>query len=50
MSKQDSNIALLALDQQYDFEPGGQLPVALGDEIINGIAQLMGKYSEIVLT
>ena len=50
MSKQDSNIALLVLDQQYDFEPGGQLPVAHGDEVVSGIAQLMGKYSEIVLT
>lgn len=47
---EDLSTALIVIDQQYDFEPGGQLPVTEGDEILNGIAELMGFYSEVVVS
>lgn len=50
MSKKDINVALLVIDQQYDFEPNGQLPVAQGDEIVEGIARLMSDFSEVVVS
>lgn len=46
----DPHVALLVLDQQIDFEPGGALPVAHGDEIILGISLLMGEFRNVVLT
>lgn len=47
---EDSNTALIVIDQQYDFEPGGQLPVTQGDEILDGIAQLMRTYKEVIVS
>ncbi|MCM2348955.1 MAG: isochorismatase family protein [Bacteriovoracaceae bacterium] len=46
----DPHVALLVLDQQIDFEPGGALPVAHGDEILQGISLLMGQFRNVVLT
>jgi len=36
--------ALLVIDMQYDFIPGGSLPVAEGDNIVKPIATLMQKF------
>ena len=36
--------ALLVIDMQYDFMPGGPLPVAEGDTIIQPISSLMQKF------
>ena len=38
--KIDKKDALIIVDMQYDFIPGGSLPVEEGDLIINGINQL----------
>ncbi|MFW9783693.1 MAG: bifunctional nicotinamidase/pyrazinamidase [Candidatus Heimdallarchaeota archaeon] len=46
--------ALIIVDMQYDFMPGGALPVKEGDQIINDINLLAGKFKKsnaiIVLT
>jgi nicotinamidase/pyrazinamidase len=42
--------ALLVIDVQNDFCPGGALQVAGGNEIIIGINQEMTKYDYIILT
>ena len=42
--------ALLVIDVQNDFCPGGALQVAGGNEIIPGINQEMMKYDYIILT
>jgi len=42
--------ALLVIDVQNDFCPGGALAVASGDEIISRINRLLGDYSVRVLT
>ena len=42
--------ALLVIDVQNDFCPGGALQVAGGNEIIPGINQEMTKYHYIILT
>lgn len=42
--------ALLVIDVQNDFCPGGALAVAGGDEIIAGINMLMGQFDAVVLT
>ena len=42
--------ALLVIDVQNDFCPGGALQVAGGNEIIPGINQVMTKYDYIILT
>ena len=42
--------ALLVIDVQNDFCPGGALQVAGGNEIIPGINQEMTKYNYIILT
>jgi len=49
-NSEESKTALIVIDQQYDFEPGGQLPVIQGDEIVDGIAQLMESYKEVVVS
>jgi nicotinamidase/pyrazinamidase len=41
---------LIVVDQQLDFEPGGFLPVAHGDEIVSSINQFMGPFAEVILT
>lgn len=42
--------ALIVIDMQNDFCPGGALAVAGGDEIIGRINGLMGGFSTVVLT
>lgn len=42
--------ALIVIDVQNDFCPGGALAVAGGDEIINRINGLMGDFATVVLT
>jgi len=42
--------ALIVIDVQNDFCPGGALAVAGGDEIIGRINALMGEFATVVLT
>ncbi len=42
--------ALIVIDVQNDFCPGGALAVAGGDEIVGGINALMGEFQVVVLT
>ena len=42
--------ALIVIDVQNDFCPGGALAVAEGDRIINRINRLMGDFATVVLT
>ncbi|MCB2114959.1 MAG: bifunctional nicotinamidase/pyrazinamidase [Rhodobacteraceae bacterium] len=45
-----SHEALIVIDVQNDFCPGGALAVAGGDEIVPGINALMGEFAVKVLT
>lgn len=45
-----STDALIVIDVQNDFCPGGALAVAGGDEIISRINGLMGDFATVVLT
>lgn len=47
---EDASVALLAIDQQADFEPGGALPVAGGDEIAEPISEWMARFQTVVVT
>lgn len=42
--------ALIIVDVQYDFLPGGALPVALGDTVIPVINHIQGNYDVVVAT
>lgn len=42
--------ALIVIDVQNDFCPGGALAVAGGDEIVPGINALMPEYDAVILT
>ena len=42
--------ALLVIDVQNDFCPGGALAVAGGDQIVPGINALMGDFAAVILT
>jgi nicotinamidase/pyrazinamidase len=42
--------ALLAVDLQYDFLPGGALAVPRGDEVLAPIAALLPRFPTVVLT
>ena len=42
--------ALIVIDMQYDFCPGGALAVAEGDAIIPTINRLIGKFDHVILT
>ncbi len=42
--------ALLAVDLQYDFLPGGALGVPHGDQVIEPIAALVPRFHTVVLT
>ncbi|WP_429812655.1 bifunctional nicotinamidase/pyrazinamidase [Ensifer sp. B1-9] len=42
--------ALIVVDVQNDFCPGGALPVAGGDEIVPMINGLIGRFEHVVLT
>ncbi len=42
--------ALLVIDMQIDFMPGGALAVAEGDQIIPGINALASRFDHVILT
>ena len=42
--------ALIVIDVQNDFCPGGALAVAEGDQIVAGINALMGDFDTVILT
>lgn len=42
--------ALLVVDVQYDFLPGGALGIEKGDEILPVINELLGKYDFTIMT
>lgn len=42
--------ALVVIDMQYDFCPGGALAVAGGDEIISAINRLIVNHDHVILT
>ena len=42
--------ALIVIDVQNDFCPGGALAVAGGDQIVPGINTLMGEFAAVILT
>ncbi|WP_273690701.1 bifunctional nicotinamidase/pyrazinamidase [Ketogulonicigenium vulgare] len=44
------NEALIVIDVQNDFCPGGALAVAEGDQIVAGINDLMAQFQTVVLT
>jgi nicotinamidase/pyrazinamidase len=46
----ESTDALLVIDMQIDFLPGGSLAVADGDAIIPGINALAARFEHVVLT
>ena len=46
----DTTHALLVIDVQNDFCPGGALAVAGGDQIVPGINVLMGDFAAVILT
>ena len=45
-----ANEALIVIDVQNDFCPGGKLAVAGGDQIVPGINALMAEFPTVVLT
>jgi nicotinamidase/pyrazinamidase len=45
-----ANEALIVIDVQNDFCPGGALAVSGGDEIVPGINALMDEFAAVVLT
>ena len=45
-----ANEALIVIDIQNDFCPGGSLAVAEGDQIINRVNRLMDDFSAVILT
>ena len=45
-----ANEALIVIDMQNDFCPGGALAVAEGDTIVPGINALMEEFRAVVLT
>jgi nicotinamidase/pyrazinamidase len=45
-----SNEALLVIDMQNDFCPGGSLAVTGGDEIVDGINAMMAEFGSVLLT
>jgi nicotinamidase/pyrazinamidase len=47
---QPSNHALIVIDVQNDFCPGGALAVTGGDEIVPGINALMDDFTAVILT
>lgn len=42
--------ALIVIDMQNDFCPGGSLPVAGGDKIVPLINEMIGRFEHVVLT
>ena len=50
MNGKASEVALIVVDVQNDFCPGGALAVAGGDEIVAPINRLIEKFENVVLT
>lgn len=46
----DPRTALLVIDMQYDFMPGGALPVADGDALLPVINRLGARFHNVVIT
>lgn len=46
----DATSALLVIDMQLDFLPGGALPVTDGDAILSGINALAASFEHVILT
>jgi nicotinamidase/pyrazinamidase len=46
----DQNAALIIVDVQYDFLPGGALAVNRGDEVITPILQIIDQFKHVVAT
>ena len=47
---QNANHALIVIDVQNDFCPGGKLAVTDGDKIVPGINALMAEFATVILT
>jgi nicotinamidase/pyrazinamidase len=45
-----SNSALIVIDVQHDFCPGGALAVADGDAVVAPINAMMGQFDHVILT
>ncbi|GFM50170.1 bifunctional nicotinamidase/pyrazinamidase [Pseudomonas capsici] len=45
-----ANCALLVIDMQYDFMPGGQLAVADGDAVLPLINRLGERFTQVIVT
>jgi nicotinamidase/pyrazinamidase len=45
-----ANEALVVIDVQNDFCPGGALAVTGGDQVVQGINALMGEFRAVILT
>lgn len=50
LQKMPSNSALIVVDVQYDFLPGGALAVANGDAVIPVINRVARRFENVVLT
>ena len=50
MTIQPARDALIIVDQQLDFQPGGALAVADGDTIVEAINRLAKHFTEVILT
>ncbi len=50
MNGKTSEAALLVIDVQNDFCPGGRLPVREGDRVVPVINRIMGAFSHVVAT
>ena len=50
MNKLDDATALIIIDAQYGFMPGGGLPVAGGDAIVPVINRIAPRFANVVLT
>jgi len=50
LASTSKSAALIVVDQQLDFEPGGALAVAEGDLIVQGIVALLSKFETVVFT
>jgi nicotinamidase/pyrazinamidase len=46
----DATSALLVIDMQVDFLPGGALPVTDGDAVLSGINALAASFEHVILT
>lgn len=46
----DPRCALLVIDMQYDFMPGGQLAVADGDALLPLINRLGARFARVIIT